>query len=487
VRQGFWPTGSVPYALRRVLVDSSGSVVRTLEPGDHKALSTQRVKFAPGDPAQVAVVRRIFTSYLGGQKLQAIADALHADGIPSSKGSRWTAGMAAYVLQNDAYNGSLVYWFRRGDRPSELLNLRDSNSDRVVRCENAHPAIIDRATWDAVQEKLRASSHRKSDADLLAELSEARGRWRHGKRTTKEIVTAQELRRGYGKPDRELIGEERVTAAIEAVGALIGREMHVTPFEGGMLIDHLIHAGFSVSLPHARLGGLHWNFAFTGDETEDIVFGLAFSPPPAIEHVETFLFRMSHFRTRQNACPVLDVNAKSKRYARFGAADVPVDLLRHAVRFRGKRAEDRLLETLEGRTSVSLEQIAAELGWPARPTRTLYRKLDLRGVSLPPLKNRPRGRRLTVTCPHCLRKRSLTPGVVLSLKTEVCFECLHRPPVITPNRLVAECPECGARRLLTPSAAAARSQGLATPCRACSMARGRAAGRARYSRDRSKR
>lgn len=36
VRQGFWPTGSVPYAMRRVLVDDQGIEIRTLAPGDHR-------------------------------------------------------------------------------------------------------------------------------------------------------------------------------------------------------------------------------------------------------------------------------------------------------------------------------------------------------------------------------------------------------------------------------------------------------------------
>jgi DNA invertase Pin-like site-specific DNA recombinase len=479
VRQGFWPTGSVPYALKRVLVDESGRELKSLEPGDRKALANQRVKLAPGEPRHVEVVRRIFGKYLAGASVNSIAEALTAEGVPSSKGRLWTSGMVAYVLQNEAYNGSLVYWIRGGAKPSELLNLRDSDSDRLIRCENAHPAIVDPATWNAVQQKLRASSHRKTDRMLLEELASARKRWRIGRRTAKEVVTGSELRRGYGKPDLELIGQERIAEAAELISEAIGREMHVTSFEGGILIDHLLHIGFAVSLPHARFGGLHWKFAFSGTETEDVVLGLAFSPPPSIEHVETFFFRTSQFRRRPHSVlPPLDPERKTQRWSRFPADEPPLDLLRYAIRFRGKRAEERLLASLRGRSSVSLEAVAGELGWPVTSTRTLYRKLDLRGEILPPLKNGRTLKRLTVTCPHCLRTRSLTPAIVLSLKTDVCFECLHRPPVITPNRLVAECPECGARRLLRPSEVATRSRGLQTPCRQCSMARGRAAGRA---------
>jgi DNA invertase Pin-like site-specific DNA recombinase len=475
VRQGFWPTGSVPYALKRVLVDSTGAQVRVLEPGDRKVLSNQRVKYALGDPSQVGIVRRIFTAYVGGANVKTIAGDLVADGIPSSRQSCWTPGMVSYVLQNDAYSGALVYWFRNGERPSALLNLRDSDSDRVVRCENAHPAIIEKGLWDTVQARLRAVSTRRTDAMLLDDLRAARRRWGPGGRSPAEIVTASDLRRGYGKADREIITQTKVEEAIGRLVASIGGAMHVTPFDDGYLLDHLLHVGVRVSLPHARFGGLHWSFPFSGDEGEDVVLGLAFSPPPIIEHVETFVFRVSQFRKRARTVhPVLDAEMKTQRYSRFPAETAPVDLLRHAIRFRGKRAEARLLGAMQGRARVSLEGLADELSWPVSSTRAIYRKLEFRGEPVPHLLNGRVGKRLTVTCPHCLRSRSLAPTVVLTLKTDVCFDCLHRPPVITPNRLVAECPECGARRLLSKSAVAACSAGLLTLCRMCSLAKGRA-------------
>jgi DNA invertase Pin-like site-specific DNA recombinase len=482
VRQGFWPTGSVPYALKRILVDSVGTEIRTLAPGDRKALSRQRVKLAPGDPFQVGIVRRIFTSYAGGANLAAVASELVAGGISSPKGSCWTPGMVSYVLQNDAYRGALVYRSRNGQSRSVLLNLRDSDSDRIVRCENAHPAIVERELWDSVQARLRAASTRRTDAMLLDDLRAARARWRPGKRAPKEIVAASDLRSGCGKPDSEVIPAGKVEEAVRRLVASIGAAMHVTPFSGGYLLDHLLHVGICVSLPHARLAGLHWTFPFTGDECEDIVLGLAFSPLPIVEHVETFFFRVSQFRKRaQTVRPMLVAERKTRRYSRWPPDAALVEPLRCAIRFRGKRAEQRLLETLQGCARVSLDAVANELSWPVKSTRTLYRKLEIRGEPVPPLRNARVGKRLTVTCPHCLRTRSLAPVVVLSLRTDVCFECLHRPPVVVPNKLVAECPTCGARRLLYRSEVAERSAGLQTPCRKCSMAKGREAGRARRS------
>jgi len=258
--------------------------------------------------------------------------------------------------------------------------------------------------------------------------------------------------------------------------------MHLTSFDDGYLLDHLLHVGIRTSLPHARFGGLHWSFPFTGDECEDIVLGLAFSPPPIVEHVETFVFRVSRFKKRaQTVHPMLGGEMKTRRYARFPPDAVPVDLFRFAIRFRGKRAEERLLDAVQGHTSVSLEAVAGKLSWPVKSTRALYRKLEIRGEAVPPLTNARVGKRLTVACPHCLRTRSLAPKVVLSLKTDVCFDCLHRPPVIVPNKLVAVCPACGARRLLYKNEVARLSAGLKTLCRSCSRAKGLAAGRVRRS------
>ena len=150
--------------------------------------------------------------------------------------------------------------------------------------------------------------------------------------------------------------------------------------------------------------------------------------------------------------------------------------LKHAIRFRGKRAEERLKAALEGIARVSLFAVSQRLGWPVATVRSLYRKLEFRGEPLPELANASPRTKVQMTCPHCLRVRFLSPKVALELETDVCFECLHRPPVRTSNRLVAVCPQCGARRLLAPNQVARRSSGLETLCRRCSMTDGRIKG-----------
>jgi len=482
VRQGFWPTGSVPYALKRVLVDGAGTEIRTLAPGDRKALSNQRVKFALGDPSQVEIVRRIFKSYAGGASVREIAANLVADGVPSSRGLSWSPGTVYHLLQNEAYRGALAYLCRNGEKRSALLKLRENDSGRVVRFENAHTAIIEPSLWAPVQARLRAASTSRTDDTLLAQLRAAHARWRPGERAPQEEVIAADLRSGYGKPDREIITTKKVETAVKQLMASIGVVMQVTALDDGYLLEHLLHLGIRVSLPHARFGDLHWTFPLAGDACEDVVIGLAFSPPPLVEHVETFVFRVSQFRKGTRFVhPVLDSDTKSRCYSRFPPDKVPANILRQAIQFRGRRAEVRLLDTIRGRAPVSLRAVANELSWPVTSTRTLYRKLECRGEGVPPLRNHRPGKRLSVTCPLCLRTRFLAPAIVLSLNTDVCVDCLHGPLVIGPNKLVAECPACGARRLLYKSEVAARSAGLQTPCRKCTMAKGREAGRPRRS------
>jgi len=220
---------------------------------------------------------------------------------------------------------------------------------------------------------------------LHDELRAARSRWRQGRRAPREIVDPSALRRGYGKSDAEIISPGKVAEATQAVVDSLRPEWLVTPFEDGYLLDHLLHVGFRVSLPHARFGGLHWSFPFSGEEPEDVILGLAFLPPPLVEHVETFVFRASRIgKSPHTVRPLLDPKRKSPTHNRLPAGEALSDLLRSALRFRGRRAEQLLLASMRGKERVSLVRLATELSWPVRSTRTLYRKLELRGEEIPP-------------------------------------------------------------------------------------------------------
>lgn len=93
---------------------------------------------------QAAVVHEIFDRFANGQSVNAIAAALDEAGIPSPRGGSWGPKTIAKMLKKDRYVG--VYRYAGHVTPGGM------------------PAIVDRATFDAVQAiaEGRASAKRRS-------------------------------------------------------------------------------------------------------------------------------------------------------------------------------------------------------------------------------------------------------------------------------------------------------------------------------------
>ena len=87
-----------------------------------------------GPKSEVETVRRIFREYAAGLSLRAICYGLNADGIPSSRGSKWSSSMPHRILQCVTYVGTF--------------------QDKDVEFKNHHPAIIDQKVFDKVQQLL---------------------------------------------------------------------------------------------------------------------------------------------------------------------------------------------------------------------------------------------------------------------------------------------------------------------------------------------
>lgn len=115
------------------------------------------------DEDQAVVVRRIFAEYLAGKSLKDIANGLTADGIPTARGKpRWSSERVLSILTNEKY---------KGDALLQKTFIADCISKRVKKnngelpmyyVENSHPAIIERAVFDRVQEEVaRRNSKRK--------------------------------------------------------------------------------------------------------------------------------------------------------------------------------------------------------------------------------------------------------------------------------------------------------------------------------------
>jgi DNA invertase Pin-like site-specific DNA recombinase len=151
-RLGQWPGGIPPYAY-------------CVGPDGHLALS---------DPQKAETVRRLADAVLtrpglGSRRLSA---ELQAEGVPPPR-RRWTPGAVLSILTNANYTGDLHYGreshgkynvVRDGSvARSDLSRTKSGRCVKVVEnaepiiTPNAHPAILDKATFAALQVRLAAN------------------------------------------------------------------------------------------------------------------------------------------------------------------------------------------------------------------------------------------------------------------------------------------------------------------------------------------
>lgn len=170
--QGFRAGGMPPYAFHRILLDEQRKPVQVLDPGQRKSIQNQRVTLAPGSPAEISVIKRIFRAFVQQKKTpKYIAAALNADEVRSPGATQWSAQAVRSILENELYAGTMVY-----NKTTQRLKSPSRNNPKGewIRAENAFPAIIDRCIFDSAQKAIReaeeARAIRYSDKDMLERL-----------------------------------------------------------------------------------------------------------------------------------------------------------------------------------------------------------------------------------------------------------------------------------------------------------------------------
>ncbi len=112
-------------------------------------------------PAEAAVVRRIFDSYLGGMGVTAIAKMLNGEGILSRCGSQWGKSGIMSVLRNYTYTGNLM--LQTTYRENHLTKRTRQNNGQFPKYHitDAHEPIVSLEQFNAVQEEIqrRAEKH----------------------------------------------------------------------------------------------------------------------------------------------------------------------------------------------------------------------------------------------------------------------------------------------------------------------------------------
>lgn len=192
--EGAWIGGAPPYGYDLIYVSAKGDPytrIRSLESGERALLkpdgsldrmlakkertvrsNEDRTRLSLGTPERVELVRRMFALYIEGFGYKAIADRLNHERILSPRNGNysnkakagWSRSTIKSILDNPVYTGDST-WNRRtggkfhrrtGGQAVERPLVERAKVDRNdvadhVTAANAHPAIVDRETFEHVQ------------------------------------------------------------------------------------------------------------------------------------------------------------------------------------------------------------------------------------------------------------------------------------------------------------------------------------------------
>ena len=131
------------------------------------------------DPDEAETVRRIFSRYLIGHSVAKIISDLEADGIKTVRGKeKWNDGVIRGMLKNEKYMGDAL--LQKTYIADIFTRQTKKNNGELPQyyVENSHPAIIDRLTFQRVQEEMaRRSSLKKVSATAKTELAKYSGKY----------------------------------------------------------------------------------------------------------------------------------------------------------------------------------------------------------------------------------------------------------------------------------------------------------------------
>ena len=105
-------------------------------------------------PEEAEVVRRIYREYLDGLGATAIMKGLNDDGIRTRTGKPWRIGGVLKVLKNYNYTGNLLLQKTYSENHLTKRKMINCGEQPQYHVEGAHEAIIDLATWEAVQDEI---------------------------------------------------------------------------------------------------------------------------------------------------------------------------------------------------------------------------------------------------------------------------------------------------------------------------------------------
>lgn len=120
-------------------------------------------------PEEAEIVRQIFADYLSGMGKSSIANKLAKSGITTPYVTKWTYGMIGKTLTNEKYTGNML--LQKKYTPDFRTKKTKENRGNVRQyfVENSHEPIIDKQTFDAVQQEILRRQQKHSSHKLSVE------------------------------------------------------------------------------------------------------------------------------------------------------------------------------------------------------------------------------------------------------------------------------------------------------------------------------
>lgn len=131
------------------------------------------------EPEGAETVRRIFSLFLGGYTLRAIAKQMIAEQRPNGMGTMvWRVGGIERILYNEKYVGDVLMQKTYTVDCITHKKAKNCGERAMYLIQDNHPAIIDRDTYNLVQQELkRRVSKRKTDDKTKTETGKYSGKY----------------------------------------------------------------------------------------------------------------------------------------------------------------------------------------------------------------------------------------------------------------------------------------------------------------------
>jgi hypothetical protein len=157
-----------------MLIDEAGNHKMRVHNGESVAKPrTWHVTLVPSDdPEKVKLAKWLFQTYADQDiGLRLLANDLNMREIPGPRGGLWHVGTIREMLKNETYAGDVV-WPKRSmgkyhriagteiKQRSGKPGVRFNEAAERIEHRGILPALVDRQTWERVQEKLRRRRRR---------------------------------------------------------------------------------------------------------------------------------------------------------------------------------------------------------------------------------------------------------------------------------------------------------------------------------------